>query len=558
MKIDIKAKNGIRKHYGINRFISGDYDKSASAKCFNGIFAGKRKGPLIEYRGIPFAMPPTGDLRWKKPEPVRRDGGVFEAFYNGKTPIQTEWFSERASYYPQGEDCLYLNIWTSDLFKTQNKTVMVFFHGGSYGWGGTADPLYDGKKLVTAHPDIVLVTAGYRTGIMGFTDLSEVPGGEDFPDAQNLGILDQIEALRWVHENINAFGGDPDNVTIFGESAGGGSVSILPLIPEAKGLFKRVIAESGSVALTSSKDECRLFTKKLLHESGCNTMDELMALSEKDLMKFNEKINTYNCFPQRDGRLIPVDPYNAYNTGISSDIDMMIGTNANEINYWISEVGGLVPFTLAMPLKFENDIKLLSSDDRKRVLKFVSKPFGHRLRRILEFYNEIYFRLPAIKQVRGHSSNGGKVFNYYWNIPSTFPFRGACHAVELAYVFGNIEDTVYTGKKPDKAVSDMIMQMWTDFARTGNPSNGSVIWKPFTEKDPYTLVIGDVFSLEKNVLRDQEEELSPILDYMINAAYTDPDLKVPFVYVVSLIGITAVSALLGGIAVLLLKRKKKK
>jgi para-nitrobenzyl esterase len=164
---------------------------------------------------------------------------------------------------------------------------------------------------------------------MGFVDLSYFAGGEEYPDAPNLGLLDQIEALRWVRENIRFFGGDPGNVTIFGESAGGGSVSLLPLIPEAKGLFRRVIAESGSVALTFSKKECREFTRRLMKESGIRSMKMLSALTESQLRSLNEKLNIYNNYPQRDGRLIPEDPYAPYENGATADMDMLIGTNAD-------------------------------------------------------------------------------------------------------------------------------------------------------------------------------------------------------------------------------------
>ena len=127
---------------------------------------------------------------------------------------------------------------------------MVFFHGGAYGWGGSGDPLYDGQSFVKAHDDVILVTANYRIGIMGFIDFSSVEGGSDYGDAPSLGLLDHVQALKWVKENIAQFGGDPENVTIFGESAGGGTTSLMLAMDEAKGLFKRCISESGSAALT--------------------------------------------------------------------------------------------------------------------------------------------------------------------------------------------------------------------------------------------------------------------------------------------------------------------
>ncbi len=224
-------KERVSGAYGENLPVTGEYDPALCVKCHNGSFVGRADGDVVAFRGIPFAKPPVGALRWKRPAPVDDNDGIFEAYYNGKSPIQTEWHTELASYYPQGEDCLYLNIWKNPSCADQKKSVMVFLHGGAYGWGGTADPMYDGKNFVTANPDIILVTVAYRIGLMGFVDLSYLDGGEDYPDAPNLGLLDQIEALRWIRKNIAAFGGDPDNVTVFGESAGGGRPGRRPDLP---------------------------------------------------------------------------------------------------------------------------------------------------------------------------------------------------------------------------------------------------------------------------------------------------------------------------------------
>ena len=377
-KEQAKIKETISSRYGENRRISGEYDSSLAVRCVNGTFVGKAEGDVSVFLGIPFAQPPTGERRWKRAEPAKPDDGVYEAYYNGKTPIQTESPTEQASYYPQGEDCLYLNIWRSHKCTDDKKPVMVFIHGGSYGWGGTADPLYDGRNFVSTHPEIVFVTVGYRTGLLGFVDFSSVEGGGDFPDAPNLGLLDQIEALRWIHQNIEGFSGDPGNVTIFGESAGGGSVSLLTIIEEAKGLFRRVIAQSGSVALTYSKEACADFTNRLLKESGCGNMDELTALSEDDLKKINEKLNEYNNFPQRDGRIIPLDPYTPYDSGATADVDMLIGTNENECNYWIGELGGIIPYSLGFPVRYENDMRKLAPSDKKLVSRIISGMKGKR------------------------------------------------------------------------------------------------------------------------------------------------------------------------------------
>ena len=544
----------IRSTYGENHIITEEYDPALAAKCRNGVFVGRQKDEVLAFRGIPFAKPPVGELRWKAPVAPDDSDTVFEAYYNGKTPIQSEWPTEQASYYPQGEDCLYLNIWKNHTDESENKTVMVFLHGGSYGWGGTADPMYDGTNLVTKQKDIILVTVGYRVGLMGFVDLSYLEGGEDFPDAPNLGLLDQIEALRWVQKNIAAFGGDPDNVTIFGESAGGGSASLLPIIPQAKGLFRRAIAESGSVVLTFSKEECRDFTRRLIREAGTKKMSDLMALSEEQLQKINEAVNSYNNFPQRDGRLIPVDPYLPYEEGATKDVDILIGTNSEEMNYWIGEVGGVIPFRFTIPIKYENDLRLLNHEEKQRVKRFMSVMKGHSMFRMARFYDELMFRLPAVAQAEAHAEHGGKAYMYLWTIPSTITMRNACHAVELAYVFGNREETIYTGQVADEKISDTIMQMWTNFARTGNPSTDQVIWERYNGTKRATMILSETPHLQDDPLSGRRKLLFPLLKHMINPSYADLDYNVPFVKKV----IAGGAALLAGATYLTYKLIKKK
>ena len=524
-----EAQIAVRRRYGENRPLTGEFDEALAVRCHNGTFVGGKTGSVLVYKGIPFAKPPVGGLRWKAPQPAEDGDGVFEAYYNGKSPIQTEWRSELASFYPQGEDCLYLNIWLNQADQTPQKPVMVFFHGGSYGWGGTADPLYDGKNLVSKHSDVILVTVGYRVGLMGFVDFSEIPGGDAFPDAPNLGLLDQMEALRWVQRNIAAFGGNPGNVTIFGESAGGGSVSLLPIIPQAKGLFRRVIAESGSVALTFSKKECRPFTERLMKATKAKSMQDLLNMTEKQLMEINEEVNAYNNFPQRDGRLIPENPYLPYENGDTAGVDMMIGTNSDEMNYWIGEIGGIVPYRFTVPVKFENDMKVLNAEEKKRVRVFMNSLSGHKLWRMTEFYNELMFRLPAIHQAEEHAAHGGRAFMYYWTVPSALPLRKACHAVELAYVFGNLDETLYTGERADEAIADTVMQLWTSFARTGSPSAGDLEWKPYSKQERTSLVISEDSHLSKDVLHKQRKLLSPLLPRMINPSYAELNYNVPFV-----------------------------
>ena len=518
----VKEKNRVKALFGENKKLDVNPDKAHSVKCLNGTFVPKVDGNIRIFKGIPFALPPINERRWKKAEPIPNSNEIREAYYNGKSPIQTVIDSERASYYPQSEDCLYLNVWVNDECKDINKPIMVFIHGGAYGWGGTADPLYDGLNFIKLHPEVILITIGYRTGLLGFIDLSYLKGGEDYPDAPNLGIYDQIEALRWINKNGQAFGGDNNNVTIFGESAGGGSVSILPLVKEAKGLFNRVIAESGSLALTYSKEECKSLTDKLIKAVGSDSMEDLMKLSTEEFSKINEKLNESNNFPMRDGKLIPLDPYEPYLKGATKDIDMIMGTNANEMNYWIGELGGLFNYSAGMPVKYEADISQISKEDMSCVKAFMKKVKGNKVARITEFYNEIMFRLPAIMQAEGHSNNKGNVYMYYWKEESKIPLFKACHAVELAYVFYNIEDTIYTGEPADEELARNVSNMWVNFAKTGDPSLVDIKWDGFDSKDRKCIVFKkDKIQIKEDILKEQRELLFPIVKYMINPGYAD-------------------------------------
>ena len=506
--------------YEANRKIEGAFDPQVAARCLNGTFVGTSTEGVTAFRGIPFALPPVGPLRWKEPVPVIASDEVFEAIHNGPSPIQTEAESERASFYYQSEDCLYLNVWTADGYADQQRTVMVFIHGGAYGWGGTADPLYDGHRFVKAHPEIVLVTIAYRIGITGFIDFSHVPGGRAYASSGNLGILDQICALQYLQNNLHAFGGDPSKVTIFGESAGGGSVSLLPLIPSARGLFSRVIAQSGSVALTYSRRQCARFTKLLLKETGAKRMKDLLALSTEELQKVNEKLNEYNNYPERDGIVIPEDLYGAYEQGNAQPVDMMIGTNADELRYWILDLGGIRQYRMMSDALLAATMRTVRPEDKRRIKAFLAimpkEGEDGRLWQLTELYNELLFRLPAIRQAQAHAAYGNAVYMYYWKRPSKLPDLGACHAVELAYVFNNPDETIYTGEKIDEAFAAQIQQMWVNFAQTGDPSLPDVSWEPYTRESRKTMILDEPFYLKTNLHETGRRLLQPLTKYGFN------------------------------------------
>lgn len=506
-----------------------------AVKCANGNFVGQveEKTEVLSFKGIPYAKPPVGELRWKAPQAPEASDETVKADDFGNSSIQYEWPSEPASYNEIGEDCLTLNVWTKDL-ETKDKPVMVYFHGGGFAWGGTSDPLYDGQYFVEQNEDIVMVSCNYRVGFMGFIDFSKVEGGEDFQDAPNLAILDHIQALKWVQENIEAFGGNPDNVTIFGESAGGGTTSVLLVVDEAKGLFQKCISQSGGLALTYSQEEIDEWglTEALMKVTGAKNMDDLMAIPEKDLIKYytepyDEEGNCLNDLynmPLRDGRLIPEDPYKALADGASKDVILMTGSNADEWNYWINEMGE-EDMDKAVAMYEEVIVKakvdqlrgLANKKENKQIDKFLElQKDKEDLWAKTELCNDIVFRVPAIVEAANHSDAGGTSYMYYFGKESTNENMGACHASELSYVFHNIEEEIFSGTV-DEELADKVCAAWANFARSGDPSTDDVKWTPYDSNDRSTMVIGNDGSMkmENDWLSQQRKLTEPLLKYYI-------------------------------------------
>ena len=514
---------------------SSDTD-GLTVKVVNGSFTGTvEDNGIYTWKGIPYAKAPVGDLRWKAPEEVDASDESFEAYDFGYTCPQYEWPSEPASYNEISEDCLTLNVWASDV-ETADKPVMIYFHGGGYAWGGTSDSLYNGKNFVIEYPDIIMVSANYRVGMYGFIDFSDVPGGEDFPDSSRLGILDQLQSIRWVKDNIEAFGGDPNNITIFGESAGAGTISAILTMDFEDNLFQRAIIESGSLAITNDKEGYEIvgLTEALLERSGAENMDELMAIPEKELIdiyfKPDEEDTTLNdmvVMPLRDGNVIPLDGYSVIKEGKNKNIDVMVGSNANEFNYWIEEVA--MSFETesiedAIPLyqKYCLDPKVdatisFFNDEEKTVLEkywnSLPEDMDH-VEKYTEFINDIVFRVPSVKLAECHADAGGNSYVYYFAKDSTNPGMGACHAAELAYVFNSPDETIFSGEV-DTVLAKKMSNMWANFARTGDPSIEGFTWEKFDTDNRKTLVIGNDSSLtmEEDPLGEQREYMEDLVKW---------------------------------------------
>ena len=507
--------------------------------CRNGHFVGKAESEtgVVAFKGIPYAKAPVKELRWKDPQPADASDEVKKAYKFGKSSVQYELYSEPLKT-SVGEDCLTLNIWTSDL-SVPSKPVMVFFHGGSYVWGGTSEPIYSGQYIVSAHPDVIVVTCNYRLGLLGFNNLDGIPGGENYPHVQNLGVLDAMMSLQWVKENIAAFGGDPDNVTIFGESAGGGMVSALLNTDAAGSLFRRAIIQSGAANILFAKSDPMDIRQQginaLMQVTGCSTAQELASLSEKQWIKaigteFDEDWNTPSDFmqlPSCGAYPLHDDPYESLRSGSAGGVDILIGTNLDELNYWADEFGEkpLMEMNAAerqeaisiftdwyIPENYSSLLSSITESERSCVAQYLS------LYSDMEDYlaksrllGDVFYRQPSIKMAELHADAGaGKTYMYLFEKKNTnLDILGAGHSMELPYVFLNPNEQVTYGKV-DMDFAHSICDAWVSFARTGNPSTASAAWPEYDGQDRKTMVFGndctlkvvsDPYSTERKLLQ---------------------------------------------------------
>ena len=496
MKREFKDLMILEQYDCLNSEITGDYDKAHAVKCVNGTFVGTENHGVASWLGIPYAKAPVGARRFKAPEYVDASDKVFEAKYYGKGAYGSLGYPD-CIQKQMSEDCLFLNIWLNEDDKTPKKPVMVWIHGGAYVVGSGSQTSYSGANLVQAQSDIIMVNINYRLNMYGFMDFSSVPGGENFKTAPCNGLLDQAMALRWVHENIAAFGGDPGNVTIFGQSAGGGSVSILPVMKEANQYFQKVIAESGSTTLAFpvSCEAAQGKTKALLEYTGCKTMDDIMALSEEALQDaYVNAVGKFTSCPYYGTEVLPEAPIELYKKGYAKHISILAGSTADEMRLFMGE-GPM------LSLEEQKLYAQRAAGDAVPYLKEEDKKYYEEFKRVCriqepglvetEFINELMFRVPMLQQL-GVQSAFNKTFSYYWSYPSSNAEVGAAHSVELMFVFnvrGLGTSSTFNGTNNSDEIFTSVQQMWTNFARCGNPSTDKVEWKAYSAQDQNVLDI---------------------------------------------------------------------
>ena len=480
--------------------------EKVSVTASNGVMVGRDYEDVKSFKGVPYAKPPVGELRWKAPVLAEDSDQEIDCGQYGYTSLQYPWPTEPAGYYPKNEDCLTLNIWTADTSSDKPKDVMVWIHGGAYGWGGTTDPTYDGQNFVKDHPDIVLVSINYRLTCMGWADFSQLPGGEEYTDV-NLGLRDQICALEWIQKNINNFGGDKDKVTIFGESAGGWSTSALLASPKTEGLFHRVIVESGP-ALPKDRKYAQNMGKMLFDAAGAKTMDDLLKLSSDELEVLIVDNWIGNDFENGglvyDDDVVPSDFNDALaRAATEKGVEMMIGTTAEEWHYFEADADGETPeekreaWTESVNATWDEFYK---KEGNKEYMDEMYKTLEKRvpdeyadddaLRDLLaksSFITETW-RVESNRMADTYSDAGGVTYMYLWDIPSDKDeyFHSAVHAIELSYVLNNLNEGY---GKADPAEAAKAQEAWVNFAKTGDPSIEEIQWPKYDSETKVTMII---------------------------------------------------------------------
>lgn len=475
-------------------------DSATTVEVESGLLAGYFNGDrsVRIYKGIPYALPPVGELRWKAPQPAAHWDGVFEATEFGCSAMQKsidpivgdlirkalklpeDTVSEKA---PEcNEDCLYLNVWAPA--SGDKHPVLVWIHGGSLTSGSGAERMYDGEAAAKA--GVVMVTFNYRLGVFGYLAHPQLSDETVYGGSGNYGLMDQLAAVKWVSRNIERFGGDPDNITIAGESAGSYSVSALCASPEASGLFDKAIAESGTLIVKDTPTGLLSLAKA--EERGKQFFERMKVNQIDDLRKLPaDELNKADFEPQMtvDGYLLPDTAYNICRQGKQNDVSLLIGYNSDE--------GKM--FTGFMPMDLKKYKEALEGYGEEKAGKlwqlFPATTDEEAKQQFNRLFGGLVFGYPAYVWTKiQHQTCQSPVYQYYFSFGPEGDFCGI-HAAEISYAYNNPNSSFFQWTEKDYEFSKKMFSYWMNFVKTGNPNGeGLPEWKPYNGADCQVLELG--------------------------------------------------------------------
>lgn len=482
-------------------------------KTRSGVVEGKDDGTVRSFLGIPYAAPPLGKLRWKAPVPMAKWSGVRKATEFGPHCMQGNVFGDMIFRDPgPSEDCLTLNVWAPSKSGSAKLPVMVWIYGGGFVAGTTSEGRQDGSRL--AQQGVVVVSMNYRLGVFGFLVHPELARESGHNSAGNYGLLDQLAALRWVHDNIAAFGADPDNVTIFGESAGSFSVSAHMASPLSKGLFQKAIGESGaafhsgglsfeSLASREEKD-----VKAIKDKVGVSTLAQLRALpAEKILDAFvPPKSQGFDFGPDVDGYFLPEPVPAIFAAGKQNDVPLLAGWNHDEGSF---EMSGQKPTAESMKANAEKQF----GDKSGEFLKlYPTETEQQTVRSAEDFAGDSFIAFSTWDWLEAQSKTGkNPIYRYRFDLglPSSDPKAQnlvAYHSAEIEYVFGRLDSKKdVPWRAEDRQLSEQMQKYWANFARSGDPNApGLPKWPTYSASDGWQVMfLNSQSAAEKDELRDR-------------------------------------------------------
>ncbi len=462
--------------------------KALLVKTRQGKLEGVQDGPVEAYLGIPYAAPPVGSLRWRPPMQVAKWKGVRPATAFGMHCMQPTIYADMIFRDPGiSEDCLTLNVWTPAKDKKAKLPVMVWIFGGGFLAGGTSEARQDGAQL--ASNGVVVVTMNYRLGIFGFFAHPDLAAESGRDSSGNYGLLDQTAALRWVQENVAAFGGDPENVTLFGESAGSFSVSAQMASPLAKGLFQRAIGESGAAFYSAglsfpTRKVAEQRDAKFIHERmAMDSVNLLRAIPAQELMEESLKKTpggeTMRFGPDIDGYLLPESVPEIFAAGKQNDVPLLAGWNHDE--------GGIDTKTTVA--SFQADVTAKFGERAPEVLKlFPASDDAEAVRSAADLAADRFIAFSTWSWMEAQAKTGKQpIYRYRFDLAAppdpNHPQGGvAYHSSEIPYVFGDLDLLKGFAWRPeDRTMSKEMQQYWTNFAKTGDPNGtGLAKWPAYS------------------------------------------------------------------------------